>query len=304
MGREAEVTVAYRNLDEQSFWDIWGKSLRLLLGDEHFQQLGIDVRAIIRTTWWEAKQMEERTSSTDAPVEPKKPPRVLVVIPVFNQAWCLRETIGSLLAQTFRDFVLVMIDDGSTDGSPALIEQIAGENPQIRIAWLQQQNAGASAARMAGIRAVPSEFIFPLDGDDQIAPTALEEYVAALDADPGAGFAYSDIRTFGDEHFHWKSEAWSVERIKAKNFVPIASMIRRKAYDAVGGYRPEERMCADWGLWMSMAEHGVGGIYIPKPLFRYRRHHGQWSNGGNERDRAELTALCRKNRPALFGGGS
>ena len=247
----------------------------------------------------------DTTSSTDAPVEaapPSPPPRVAVVIPAWNSAWCLRDAVGSVLAQTFRDFAIVMIDDGSTDGTSTLMESLLVENPQVRMAWMRQENSGSCAARNAGIDAVPSEFIYPLDADDQIAPTALEEFVAALDANPEAGFAYSDIQKFGDEHVVDLSEPWSIERIKIRNFVPVASLIRRSSYESVGGYRVEEKWSMDWGLWLSMAEAGIAGVYIPRALFRYRKHVGQWSNWKNAREREELTALAKKNRPGLFGG--
>ena len=228
--------------------------------------------------------------------------RVLVVIPVFNNAEHLRETFASLLSQSYRDFAVAVVDDGSTDGSGAIVERIARENPQIPIALTTQANSGQRVAQITAIASTDSEMIFPLDADDQLTASALAELVAALDRTPRAAFAYCDIQWFGTKNWLIRSEPWDVERIKAMNYVCGNSLIRREAYDAVGGYRPEEAGLADWGLWLSMAEAGMCGVHVPRPLFRYRQRAGSSSQSIPPALRAHLTEMLRRGRPGLFGG--
>ncbi len=111
------------------------------------------------------------------------PPAVSVVIPAYNAAWCVRKAIDSVLAQDFRDFEVIVVNDGSTDDTAAVL---AGYGDAIRV--IDQPNGGMSSARNAGIRAARGEFIAFLDADDWWLPGKLGRQVELLRGRPDLGF--------------------------------------------------------------------------------------------------------------------
>ena len=114
--------------------------------------------------------------------------RVAVIIPVYNGAETIGEAIASVLAQSFRDFQLIVVDDGSTDATPAVLARYAGT---IRV--ITQPNGGIAAARNAALRASTSEFVALLDCDDVWEPSMLAHSVAALERDPSCVLAYTNL---------------------------------------------------------------------------------------------------------------
>ncbi len=99
-------------------------------------------------------------------------PLISVIIPTFNRSYCLAETLDSVLRQSFKNYELIVVDDGSTDATPQLLDQYAG-----RLAHLQTSHAGPSAARNAGIGMARGDYIAFLDSDDLWAPRKLERQV-------------------------------------------------------------------------------------------------------------------------------
>ena len=108
--------------------------------------------------------------------------RISVIIPVFNGAAYVREAIESALAQTYQPFEVIVLDDGSTDGSAEIVRSLP-------VAYVHQANAGLAAARNAAISHARGNYIALLDCDDIWLPTKLERQLAALEADESAGFA-------------------------------------------------------------------------------------------------------------------
>ncbi|MBI3860311.1 MAG: glycosyltransferase [Planctomycetia bacterium] len=119
------------------------------------------------------------------------------VIPTFNRAYCIARTIDSALAQTYRDTEVVVVDDGSTDGTAEMIRDRFGNEPRVR--YLHQQNAGVSAARNAGMLAARGEFLALLDSDDSWHPWKLEAQIAALRRFPELGMVWTDFEAVDPE---------------------------------------------------------------------------------------------------------
>ncbi|MCI5167028.1 MAG: glycosyltransferase family 2 protein, partial [Candidatus Electrothrix sp. GM3_4] len=118
-------------------------------------------------------------------------PRVSVVIPCYNQGSFIDETIHSVLAQTWQYFEIIVVNDGSTD--PFTVNHLQQLNfPKTRV--LHTENQGLSSARNNGIREAQGEYILPLDADDRIGPTYLEQAIRLLDADPELGIVYCKAR--------------------------------------------------------------------------------------------------------------
>src|SRR3954447_16249370 len=113
-------------------------------------------------------------------------PRVSVVVPIYNVEDYLAECLESLAAQTFEDLEVIMVDDGSTDGSAAIAESFAARDPRFKL--VRRVNGGLSAARNTGIEAATGEFLAFVDSDDLVAPDAYEKLVGTLDK-TGSDFA-------------------------------------------------------------------------------------------------------------------
>jgi glycosyltransferase involved in cell wall biosynthesis len=138
---------------------------------------------------------------------------------------------------------------------------------------LVQGGAGPSVKRNAGARRTSSPFIFFCDDDVVLAPTCLSDLTAALYADPKAGFAYCDrtevVHRDGQEvRGPLPSEPFSVERLRAGNYISTMSLVRRSAFP---GFDTDLRCYEDWDLWLTITERGWTGAHVAKPLFDTHR---------------------------------
>jgi glycosyltransferase involved in cell wall biosynthesis len=116
---------------------------------------------------------------------------VSVVIPTYNRAYCIGRTIDSVLSQTHRHVELLVVDDGSTDGTAEMLEAKYREEPRLRV--LRQANQGVSAARNTGLKAATGDFVALLDSDDLWLPWKVEAQLACLEAVPEAGMVWTDM---------------------------------------------------------------------------------------------------------------
>ncbi|HZP44901.1 MAG TPA: glycosyltransferase family A protein [Candidatus Binataceae bacterium] len=203
-------------------------------------------------------------------------PRVSVVIPVYNGRATVAAAIASVLAQSFRDFELIAVDDGSTDDSARELERYADH---IRV--IRQANGGIAKARNAGLRVAQGEYVGLLDCDDAWEPAMLEETVRALDADPHAVLAYTNVAVtdstgrplasalIGPETAHAPSLDEMLGRLWP--IMPSAVVARRRALETVGGFCEEFRGLGyeDAYCWMRLRELGPFH-YIAAPLVRWR----------------------------------
>lgn len=167
---------------------------------------------------------------------------VSTVIPVFNRAGMLREAVASVLAQTHRPLEILIVDDGSTDDTPRVADELAAASPQL-VKVLRQKNAGAGLAREAGRVVAEGEFLQYLDSDDLLLPRKFEVEVAALRASPQCGIAYGPARhrdAMGREIVcDWKP-ANRIERtlfpslLLARWWDTPVPLFRRSVTDAIG----------------------------------------------------------------------
>ncbi|MEO1765706.1 glycosyltransferase [Thiobacter aerophilum] len=200
-------------------------------------------------------------------------PKVSVVITCYNYGRYLSEAVGSVLAQTFRDFEIIIVDDGSTDDTPQVCERLVADCRQVAIRVIRQPNSGQPAhARNRGIREARGQYILCLDADDMIAPTMLERCVAALEADPTVAIAYTDRVDFDGVTELVKAAPYDPVRLPYQNHISYCALYRRCVWEDVGGYRDNVKGCEDWDFWVAACARGYYGRYIPEPLFLYRRH--------------------------------
>jgi glycosyltransferase involved in cell wall biosynthesis len=202
--------------------------------------------------------------------------KVSAIIPVFNGAATLRQAIDSALAQGSGRLELIVVDDGSTDSTPAIIESYGTHIRQIR-----QSNAGPAAARNAGVRNAQGQYLAFLDADDRWLPGMLDRAIVMLDSDPDCVMVYgnlfmvdSDGRSLGTSLIHHEySHPPSMEEILQRMWpiMPSAALIRRSAFDACGGFVEEFRGAGfeDAFLWLRLREQGHFR-YVPEPLAAWR----------------------------------
>ena len=203
-------------------------------------------------------------------------PTVSVITPTYNRMGLLTEAIASVRAQTFPDWELIVVDDGSADETPRLLEAYARRDARIRP--VRQPNQGLSAARNAGLRVAKGEFVAFLDDDDLWLPEKLQVQVAFMHARPELGMCYSSVHLLSSR----TGTTWVIPRRPGTTYrdlfernsihVPTA-FVRRSCLDAVGHFNPQLRICQDFELWLRIARRYPIG-FIDRPLASYRRHEG------------------------------
>jgi len=202
-------------------------------------------------------------------------PKVSVVIPAFNAEKYLGEALRSVREQTLRDVEVIVVDDGSSDGTVALTEQFAST---MEVTVLRQANAGPSAARNAGIRSARGRYCAFLDADDVMLPELLEAQSSVLDSDPDLGWVLTDVSTF-DESGTIHTRRWSgsslssstlLDRLVLENFVTTSAvMAPTTRLCEVGLFPVDRRVAEDYELWLRLASRWKTA-YIDRPLVRYR----------------------------------
>ncbi len=195
-------------------------------------------------------------------------PTVSVIIPCFNQGAFVDEAIDSVLAQHFDDVEIVVVDDGSTD--PATRHKLATYQRE-KTSVIITANQGLAAARNNGIAAATGRYILPLDADDRIAPSYLQEAVAVLDAEPDIGIVYCRARLFGAVEGDWHLPDYSLEEMLRDNVIFCTALFRRADWELVGGYDPGMRYgWEDYEFWLSLIERGRQVKRLDGRYFFYR----------------------------------
>lgn len=219
--------------------------------------------------------------------------RIAVVIPCYNAGETLAEAVDSASGEADE---LVIVDDGSTDSNTLTVLR---RFEQAGYPVIHRENGGPSAARMTGVAATESDYIFPLDSDDTVEAGALLDLAAALDANPSAAAAWGDIQTFGLTDYRVPSapalDPWFVTYA---NLLPVSSLYRREALMAVGGWQLPD-VYQDWDTWMALAERHFTGVYVPRVVYHYRRHQGSLMTTSLERY-SDMYNELRRRHEQLF----
>ena len=229
-------------------------------------------------------------------------PRVSVVIPCFNYGRHLTDAVESVVAQTMSDHEIVIVDDGSTDDSAEVARGLIAAHPEADIRLITQPNSGSPGhARNVGIAAARAAYIVCLDADDMLALDYLQRCAAALDSHPDAAVAYGALQCFGDDHTLTDPPEWDPRTELDCNFLTVASMFRRRAWEQVGGIDTEIGY-EDWDFWIGCVEHGWGGVKVPGALWYYRVHGGGVYAGHVAKDQ-QIKARIVLKHPASYTDG-
>lgn len=225
-------------------------------------------------------------------------PLVSVVIPCFNQAQYLEQTVQSVLASDYSQIELLIVNDGSTDGSLALAKNLSEVNSTIRV--LDQKNSGVATARNHGITAAKGEFILPLDGDDLISENYISEAVQILKANPEVKVVYCKAIKFNTEgQKPWKLKPFSRTQLAKDNMIFVAALFRKKDWAAVGGFSEDMKMGReDWEFWIKMLKNGGEVVQLPFIGFQYRLTPSskRKKTGTNQKKRERIAYLNAKHK--------
>lgn len=204
-------------------------------------------------------------------------PKVSVIMPTYNTASLIAEALDSVLAQTYPDFEVIVINDGSPD-TPEL-ERVLSPYRE-RIVYLKQENRRACGARNNGISHAKGEYLAFLDSDDSWAPGYLQSQIEHLEADPSLDMIYCDCMIYGDAPQAGKTFMQGCPSVGPVSFetvltersqIPISgTIVRRQALIKAGGFDERLAMCDDYEMWLRLAFNGARISYYPDVLSRIR----------------------------------
>ena len=240
-------------------------------------------------------------------------PLVSAVIPTYNYARYVAGAVESVLAQSFDDLEIVVVDDGSTDETADTLHPFLE-----RIRYIHQEHRGLAAARNTGIRVARGPYVAFLDSDDLWLPEKVSVQISRLDGDPAVGLVYGEAALFTETspgtttlHSYWahhpsgKILPWLVRQ----NVVPSPTpMVRRQLFDQVGPFDETLSACEDWDMWIRIARVSEFA-YVDRVLAKYRVHAANMSldyermrpTGSESSKRRSLTPISR---PRSGGSGA
>ena len=212
------------------------------------------------------------------PVNSNKVPAVTVVIPAYNASPYIAQALDSVKAQTFTDYEVIVVNDGSDDREE--LERILHSHP-LPIIYLSQENRGVSAARNAAIKIGRGDFYAQLDSDDQWTPDYLQVQLGILNDNPDVALVYPNATIIGDaatdevEYMKMSPSDGEVTfkaLIEQKCIVMTSVTARMNVIREAGMFDESIRSCEDFDLWLRIVKSGGRIVYHRRPLVIYRRH--------------------------------
>lgn len=226
-----------------------------------------------------------------------EPRLVTAIIPVFNRPLMMREAVASILAQDYRPIEVILVNDGSTDGTAEILKLLAEQHQEVRI--MEQPNAGPGAARQLGMEHARGEFVQFLDSDDMLLPNKFSQQVAALQQRSDCMVAYGRTRLLVDGLPHGEG-AWKRTGEKHETMFPSflnerwwgtsTPLYRRTVLDQVGAWSSLSNE-EDWEYDCRIAALGGKLVFVDEDVSIQRRHDANLSAGGTI-DPAKLRDRC------------
>lgn len=195
--------------------------------------------------------------------------KVSVIIPCYNYGKYLMEAINSVLFQTYTNFEIIVVDDGSTD---PYTQKVISSIKLPKTIVISIPNQGVSNARNYGLSISKGEFILFLDADDYISHDFLKKTVSAFENNKDISFVSTWIKVFGTEDYIWKTRLANKTNILGENTLSITSLFRKSMIFKLKGYDTNlKHGFEDWELWIRILSNDHSGIIIKEPLFNYRK---------------------------------
>lgn len=199
-------------------------------------------------------------------------PLVSIIIPTYNYASFLPEAIDSALAQTHKNIQVIVVDDGSTDNTKAVVEPYTK-----KIEYYYQQNGGVCAARAYGTTKARGQYIIYLDSDNRLNKDYVKKTLALLQRQPAdVGFVYTQLQHFGSISKVTKYPKYNLSKLMKHNFIDACTLLKAEVAKA---HRFDGKVYAwgDWDYYLTLADHHIKGVLLNEPLLQYRRHENNGS---------------------------
>lgn len=200
---------------------------------------------------------------------------VSIVIPCYNSASTVSETIDSVLNQTYKDIEIVLVDDGSVDNIQEEVKPYLEKYPFVH--YFYQVNQGQSVARNKGAGLCTGYYLLFLDSDDKIAETYIEKCVDVLENDSAVKLVHSNGFYFGAVEGDWFFPEYKFRNFLIGNMIHILAMMRKNDFQEAGGFDTLLSYYEDWDLWIKILKNNGKFVLIEEQLFYYRKHESQTS---------------------------
>lgn len=228
-------------------------------------------------------------------------PLVSIVLPVYNGEQFLRQSIDSIIAQTFQDWELLILDDCSTDSSPDIAREYAGSDQRIHY-YRNEQNLRLPGNLNKGFSLARGDYLTWTSDDNLYRPTALEKMVRALQEQPSAHLVFASCQTMdelGNPIDYIMVNEHSKKRIVGIDSVGACFLYTRKAYETVGDYDTDYILVEDFDYWQRIF-HQFDTVAIEEILYDYRFHSGALTSTMRQEVHGKnLERMLLKNRPGF-----
>lgn len=194
---------------------------------------------------------------------------VSIVVPCYNNETTIKETVDSLVKQTYENIEIIIVNDGSKDNSESIIKSMLSEYKTV--SYIVQENKGPSFTRNQGALAAKGFYLVFIDADDVIYENFIEEYVTALEQNSELQLVYSRAEFFGDKKGEWILPDYTMKNFISENCIPIFAMIKREEFLKAGMFDSNLKYLEDWDLWISLTKNKNSVYKIPKILYKYRK---------------------------------
>ena len=238
---------------------------------------------------------------------------ISIIIPCYNVAEFLRETLDCVIEQSYSNWECIIVDDGSSDSTADIAAEYT--NKDSRFKYIYQANKGLAGARNVGIKSSFGKYILPLDGDDLINESYIEKAVKILEEKADVKVVYAFARFFGSTKINlWRLRDYSYSQLLLGNMIFCSCIYRRSDYDRVNGYDETMPVYEDWDFLIRLL-YPYGEVFcIPKTMFFYRIRRGSLTNSADSTKRCEdakkyifkknidtYAEIFNKNPIALYG---
>lgn len=225
-------------------------------------------------------------------------PRVSVIVPCYNHGQFLDEAIASVLAQTYADYEIIIVNDGSTDEETLTLLN-GYDKPKTKV--IHTSNQGLAAARNKGIEESSGVYILPLDADDRISPTYMEKAVRVLDERDEVGIVYCEAMFFGEKTGRWELPSYEFSQFLMSNLIFASAFFRKSDWAKTGGYNSNMIYgWEDYDFWLSLIELGREVHQIPEVLFHYRHRADSMVNAIKREQQIYSSTQIFKNHRDLY----
>lgn len=222
---------------------------------------------------------------------------VSVVVPAYNAAAYLDETLHAIVASDYPHFEVVVVDDGSTDATLRLAQEWAQREKRVRV--FTQSNQGVCATRNRAIREARGRYILPVDADNRIAPHFMGEAVQALDAHPEVKACVPRAEFFGARSGEWRLPPFSLPELARHNIMDTCALYRREDWERVGGYDESIIAREDWAFWIAVLKGG-GQVMRSERVGLFYRVQAQSKRTRDRQLKSHVVATLNRLHPDFF----